>query len=133
MLQSAGSVANIDQLSPEERTSPPTGHKYSTLPTRGKKAARKGKAGGLPVRAEFNIATFRILNILTEFLSPHFFRTVSFLSILRCVHFLFFSYFFLFFQNLPIYSYFSKIFLFIPIFAPKFLFFPIFSIILNKT
>ena len=30
------------------------------------------------------------------------------------------SYFF------PIFSYFSKIFLFIPIFAPKFLFFPIF-------
>ena len=75
MLQSAGSVANIDQLSPEERTSPPTGHKYSTLPTRGKKAAiaRKGKAGGLPVRAELNIAAFRILNILTEFLFPPFF------------------------------------------------------------
>ena len=33
------------------------------------------------------------------------------------------SYFF------PIFSYFSKIFLFIPIFAPKFLFFPIFSLI----
>ena len=37
------------------------------------------------------------------------------------------SYFF------PIFSYFSKIFLFIPIFAPKFLFFPIFSLIWNKT
>ena len=36
------------------------------------------------------------------------------------------SYFF------PIFSYFSKIFLFIPIFAPKFLFFPIFSLIWNK-
>ena len=33
--------------------------------------------------------------------------------------------FFLFF---PIFSYFSKIFLFIPIFAPKFLFFPSFGI-----
>ena len=36
------------------------------------------------------------------------------------VHFLFFSYLFLFFQN-------------IPIFAPKFLFFPIFSLIWNQT
>ena len=37
------------------------------------------------------------------------------------------SYFF------PTFSYFFKIFLFIPIFAPKFLFFPIFSLIRNKT
>ena len=37
------------------------------------------------------------------------------------------SYFF------PTFSYFFKIFLFIPIFASKFLFFPIFSLIWNKT